>query len=659
MKLSNSSHIPFDKLEIKHLAKEVQAKYFNVNLALKQVISAKSKRLIYASLIPLDLAIYELNYAFGIVNHLLSVNDSAELRKIQAKFEPLITKLYLRLMQNSRIYNRYVDLDNSNTLDSELHKVVKNSLRDFYLSGIKLKTSDKTTLKQVQTKLSELNTKFEHNVLDATDHYSKYVTKKQLSSLDEETIAQYQTKRKARDSYKITLKLPSYLPIMQYCSNRLLRKTLYHAYTTLASKATPKWDNTNLIPQILHLRTQKAQLLGFNNYSEYAFYTKMARSSVEALDFLYNLAHQSRNKALSDLEELKDFAKIKNLNAYDIPYYSEALRKHKYSYSNLELKQYFPLPKVIEGLFKLINQLYGIRFKQNMDIPTWNEHVISYEVINRNQTIGYFYLDLYARVGKQGGAWMNALQEKYKTDKFDFLPMAYIICNFTPPLGDSPSLLTFDDVQTLFHETGHALHQLLSKVNHYAISGINGVEWDSVELPSQFMEYFAWNLDVLKLISSHVKTGDTIPQNLYNKLTHARHFQSGMDMLKQLEYSIYDILLHSQTKPVDYHKLLREVRDQIAVVFPPRYNTFPNTFTHIFSGGYACGYYSYKWAEVMACDVFSVFDQAGFANYKTHGMKFYKEVLSQGGLRDSATNFKQFMGRAPKIDALLKYSGIK
>ena len=389
----------------------------------------------------------------------------------------------------------------------------------------------------------------------------------------------------------------------------------------------------------------------------------MAQSAEQVVDFLYQLADKSKNHAQQDLAELKDFATsdcgIDKLEAWDIPYVSEKLQQHKYSYSNWELKQYFPLNRVIDGLFKLIYRLYKVEFKLNPLIPLWHPDMQAYDVIKNSENIGIIYMDLFARLGKQSGAWMNSMQDRYIADSINNKPNAGIMCNFTPPSSsEETSLLTFDEVQTLFHEMGHALHHLLTTVNHYTISGINGVEWDAVELPSQFMEYFVWNKKILDSISSHVNTGESIPDELYQKIINARHYQSGLMMVRQLEFAILDIRLHQLdiNTPDEYLQLSKQIRQQVAVIIPPEYNRFLNSFSHIFAGGYASGYYSYKWAEVLATDIFNLFDDLD--DYTELGNKFYTNILSRGGITPMLENFIAFMGREPQIAALLKYSGI-
>lgn len=617
----------------------------------------------------LHVRLYYLNQLWGLTGHLLAVNDTQEFRDLQTKFQPLITEFYVSLGQNEKIYKHYkwVKQHEYKMLDQTSQKVIDNEFREFFLSGIDLNKTKKTAFKHIQNELSTLATKFEQNVLDATDQYSKLVTAEQLPGVPHDVLqmlAGNASKAGHEGLYKLSLHAPCYVPIMQYCDNRDLREELYHEYVTRASEiASPDLDNTQIISQILKLRQEKAKLLNFNDFTELSLYTKMAENAKQILDFLYQLAGKSKAHALKDINELKAIAKqfnVPHLKAWDIPYFSEKLQQEKYSYSNEELKQYFQLPVVIDGLFKLIKQLYNIEFIPNHDIPTWHTDMQTFDVVKNGELIGNLYMDLSARNGKQSGAWMNSARDRFSYKGKTFTPQAYIICNFTPPIGDTPSLLTFDEVQTLFHEMGHALHHLLTRIDHFAISGINGVEWDAVELPSQFMEYFTWNYHILRTITKHIKSEDELPLELYNKLLASRHYQSGLQMLRQLEFAIFDLSLHQAlSSGIDYNALLNQIRKDIAVIIPPKYNRFPNTFSHIFAGGYASGYYSYKWAEVLATDIFAVFDSAGVEQYPQLGQKFHDNILSLGGLKPMLENFKSFMGRIPQIDALLKYSGVE
>ena len=661
--------IPFNSIDSAYLETKLEQELANTQATIQKLEqeSISSWDMIIS---PLQHSLYQLNQVWGIVGHLQGVKDSPELRSLHEKFLPILTELYVNLGQNQYLYKHIQQIkDNEfSSLDPEQQKVIDNELRDFRLSGITLPENKQREFKQIQNQLSELSTKFEHNVLDSTDSYAKYVTKDDLAGVPEDSLALYQAlaAQDEKEGYKISLHMPSYLPVMQFASNRKLREELYQAYSTRASELSNegKFDNSNLIREILRLRQQKAELLDFANYAELSLYNKMAETPKQVLDFLYSLADKSRPYAENDWQQLQQFARdtdgIEKLEAWDVAYYSEKLQLHKYSYSSNELKQYFQLPRVFDGLFALIHQLYNIEFKPNQNIPVWHSDVTTYDVILNGEITGHIYFDLYAREGKQPGAWMNSAQDRSVTSGEVRLPIAYIICNFTKPVGEKPSLLTFDDVQTLFHEMGHGLHHLLTVINNSSISGINGVEWDAVELPSQFMEYFAWDYSILAKLTAHIETNQVLPRELFDKVLASRYYQSGMQTLRQLEFAIFDLLLHSDFdySEGNYLELLAKLRREIAVVIPPSYNRFPNSFAHIFAGGYAAGYYSYKWAEVLACDVFSVFDGINGDEFTKLGDKFRTLILSQGGIRPMMENFKAMMGREPQIDALLKYSGM-
>ena len=651
----------FDKLCSSQLDKLLEA---NLTVAVDTLDQVESEiQISWNSLQDsLYLKLYNLSQIWVITNHLQSVNDSPELRKLKEKYQNKISEFYVRLGQSKKLYSilKYIKANESEHLDQEAIRIINNEFRDFKLSGIELDANKQTEFKNIQNKLTDLITKFEQNVMDATDSYSKTVDLEYLKGVPEDLLAQYKINN---NKYKITLHIPSYLPIMEYCENRVLREELYHQYVTRASEFNGgNFNNSQNICEILNLRHQKAQLLGFNDYTELSLFTKMAKDASEVLDFLYNLSEKSKEQAIKEFEELKDFAKINygidSLEPWDIPFISEKLQQYKYSYSNWELKQYFQLDKILDGLFKLIYELYQVEFKIRSDIPSWHPDTKVYELSKDNKSIGLIYLDLFARNGKQSGAWMNSMQDRFVSTSITKAPQATIICNFAPPTSDGIALLTFDEVQTLFHEMGHSLHHLLTTINHFNISGINGVEWDAVELPSQFMEYFAWDRKILNNISSHTKTGLSIPDELYQKLINARYYQSGLAMLRQIEFAVLDIKLHQAniSSSQDYLELTNKIRSQIAVIPQVGYNRFLNSFGHIFAGGYASGYYSYKWAELLATDIFSVFENK--ASYSILGNKFYNTILSQGGLNPMLDNFIAFMGREPEIDALLKNSGI-
>lgn len=665
--LTDYKFIPFDKISTTNIEEALNERLVMAQEAFNYIINAKesSWEMIANVFYP---AIYDLNQTWGVLSHLQSVADSEELRNLYEKFQPVITNFFTTSWQNEQFYTHFKNFQLKKDLDNETKRIISNELRDFKLSGVELSKEKKSEFRDAQMELNKQTTKFDQNILDSTDSYTKYCELDELTGIPEDILEQFHTAAKLdgkKAQYKITLKAPSYVPVMQYCSNRKLREELYYKYTTRASELGKKeFDNTNIIPHILELRHKKARLLGFKDYTELSLFNKMAENSKQVLDFLYELANKSKSQALSDFAELTQFAKnldnIDKLEGWDIAYYSEKLQEQKYSYSTNELKKYFQLPIVLDGLFKLIYQLYKVEFIKNPTIPTWHKDVETYDLVKDNLVIGHIYCDLYARSGKQSGAWMNSAQDRYIEEDIIKNPIAYIICNFASPLDGKNSLLTFDDVQTLFHEMGHALHHLLTKVNHYSISGINNVEWDAVELPSQFMEYFTWNYLILSTISKHEKSGSILPLELYNKLLNSRFFQSGLQMLRQLEFAIFDIMIHDQsnTNLDEYLKILNNVRRDVAVIIPPEYNRFPHSFSHIFSGGYAAGYYSYKWAEVLATDIFSRFDEVKMDKYEELGNKFLGTILSQGGLNPMLKNFTDFMGRKPEINALLKYSGI-
>ena len=487
-----SQFIPFNTIDINYLTTQLEQKITNVH-NIVAAIEASPISTWQTVVAPIHASLYELNFTWGIAEHLQSVKDSPELRELHEKYQPIITDLYVNLGQNQRLYQhtQAVKDQEYSKLNAEQQKVLDNDLRDFRLSGITLENDKQQEYKQIQTKTSELKTKFDHNVLDATDSYVKYVSLDELAGVHADSIAMYkaQAEQAQADGYKITLHMPNYLPIMQYASNRELRRELYQAYVTRASELSMdgKFDNSPIIRQILELRSQKARLLDFKTYANYSLYTKMAETPEQVLDFLYQLAHKSRVYAEHDLNELRTFAQqldgISELQAWDLAYYSEKLQEQKYSYSSNELKQYFPLPKAFIGLFGLIKQLYQVEFVANPTMPNWHSDVSSYDVMQQGKLIGHIYFDLYAREGKQSGAWMNSAQNRNMDNGEARLPIAYIICNFTKPIGTKPSLLSFDDVQTLFHEMGHGMHHLLTTIDNSAIAGINGVEWDAVELP--------------------------------------------------------------------------------------------------------------------------------------------------------------------------------
>jgi oligopeptidase A len=634
---------------------------------------------------PLDDANEKLGRAWGQVSHLHSVMDSPELREVYNANLPKITVYYAELGQNEALFAKFKALKASPAyagLSPARKKIVENELRDFRLGGAELPDDKKARFMQVQEELARLSAKFEENLLDATNDFTLFVgDPAELAGLPDDVLAMMKAAAESdgKTGYKITLHMPSYLPVMQYADNRALRERVYRAYVTRASEFPPatasgdngeaKWDNTPLIAGILRLRREAAELLGFKSYAQVSLEAKMADSPADVLKFLDELATRARPYAEKDFEELKAFARdelgLADLQAWDNTYVSEKLRVARYSFSDQEVKQYFPEPRVLAGLFKLVETLYGLHIREDR-APLWHPDVKFYTLTDHaGQRIGQFYLDLYARASKRGGAWMDdVITRRRKPDGMQ-TPVAYLNCNFSAPVGGKPALFTHDEVITLFHETGHGLHHLLTQIEELGVSGINGVEWDAVELPSQFMENFCWEWDVLKHMTAHVDTGAPLPRELFDKMLAAKNFQAGLQTLRQIEFASFDMHLHDDFDPNGSKSaldLLNDIRKQVAVIIPPAYNRFPNNFSHIFAGGYAAGYYSYKWAEVLSADAYALFEDeaegyGGVLNPEV-GHRFWSEILAQGGARPALESFKAFRGREPTIDALLRHNGM-
>lgn len=604
------------------------------------------------------------------VGHMNAVVNSPALREAYNDNLSKLTDFYADLGQDERLYAKFRALRNSKefeTLTPSQKKIVENELRDFRLGGAELPADKKARFKEIQEELSKLSSKFEENVLDNTNDYALYVEDEStLKGIPGDVLqaAAEAAKEDGKTGWKFTLHFPSYLPVLQYAENRELRETLYRAYATRASEfGKPEWDNTPLILQILKLRLESAQLLGFANYAELSVETKMAKSASEVNTFLHDLAQKAKPYALKDKAELEDYAVklgITDMQAWDVAYVSEKLREEKYAFSDLEVKQYFPENKVLAGLFKVVETIFGVHVNKSQT-PVWHEDASFYDINDHaGNLIGQFYLDLYARNNKRGGAWMDEAITRRKVDGKLTTPVAFLTCNFSAPVAGKPALFTHDEVLTMFHEFGHGLHHMLTQVDDYGVSGIKGVEWDAVELPSQFMENFCWEWVVLRHMTAHVDTGEQLPRALFDKMVAAKNFQAGMQTVRQIEFSLFDIRLHSELDPYGSKTaldLIEEVRDEVAVVRPPKWNRFPNNFTHIFSGGYAAGYYSYKWAEVLSADAYSMFEEDGVLSRET-GQRYWQEILAQGGSRPALESFTAFRGRAPNIDALLRHNGM-
>ena len=619
---------------------------------------------------PIEMVSEKISRAWGQIEHLNAVVNSDDLRKAYNDNLIKLTEFYTNLSQDEALYKKYQSLKDGEIFESltpPQKRIIDNVLREFKLGGAELNELEKARFKVIQEKLAKLSTQFEENILDATNEFSIFVgDADDLQGIPEENIkkAQSEAIEDKKEGYKFTLHFPSYLPVMQYAEDRNLRERLYRGYATRASElASPKFDNTKLIDEILALRYESAKLLGFNHFTEMSLVTKMAKSNEEVVSFLMDLANKAKPFALKDMEELSAFSKtlgIEKLEAWDIAYVSEKLRQAKYSFSENEVKQYFPEHRVLKGLFKVVETIFKLKIIKT-DAPTWHKDVSFYSIKNDgDELVGQFYFDLYARNHKRGGAWMDEAISRYKNSFESSHPVAFLTCNFSSPSENKPALFSHDDVITLFHEFGHGLHHMLTKVDEYSISGIKGVEWDAVELPSQFMENFCWEWDVVKHMTEHVDNKSPLPEALFKKMIEAKNFQSGMQTLRQIEFSLFDIRLHTQysdQNKINSLKLLETIRDEIAVVRPPAWNRFPNSFSHIFAGGYAAGYYSYKWAEVLASDAFSLFEEEGILSSNA-GQKFQEEVLSKGGSRPAMESFIAFRGRAPSVDALLRHSGM-
>ncbi|MDF1588853.1 MAG: oligopeptidase A [Gammaproteobacteria bacterium] len=624
--------------------------------------------------LPMEALDASIDRVWSPVSHLNSVMNSDELRIAYNACLPKLSEFGTELGQNEALFNAYKQLAESehyNKLDVAQKKVIDNAVRDFRLSGVELSQTDRDKFKQISQQLTELTARFEENLMDATHAWKKHITDDLLlSGLPESTIAMAEqfAKRDGLEGWLFTLDFPSYMPVMSYADNRELREEMYTAFATKASDQGPnagKWNNTDVMSDILKLRHELAQLIGFNNHAERSLATKMAQSPQHVLDFLNDLAARSKPIAEQEFEQLKTYAKEQGhdgeLQSWDVTYFAEKLRQQRYSISQEELKPYFPEDKVVLGLFAVVNRLYGLDIKERHDIDVWHKDVRFFDIFDENGELrGQFYLDLYARNHKRGGAWMDECLVRRQTEQGIQTPVAFLTCNFSEPVGDKPALFTHDEVTTLFHEFGHGLHHMLTKIDHAGVSGINGVAWDAVELPSQFMENWCWEREALDLISSHYQTGEVLPQDLFDKMIAARNFQSAMTMVRQLEFSLFDFRLHLEYKPDEANQvdnILAEVREQVSVVKPPKFNRFAHSFSHIFAGGYAAGYYSYKWAEVLSADAFSKFEEKGIFDRAT-GLEFLQSILEQGGSREPMELFVEFRGREPEIDALLRHSGI-
>ena len=629
----------------------------------------------WASLVePLEDIDDRINRAWSPVGHMNAVVNSDELREAYNACLPLLSEYATEVGQNDVLFQAYKSIAEGpefEKLDTAQRRIIENALRDFRLSGVDLPPAEKQRFKEIAQELSRLGSQFQDHVMDATQGWTRHVEDESLlAGLPDsaKAMAAHAASAKGLTGWLFTLEFPSYIAIMTYADDRVLRRELYTAYATRASDQGPnagQWDNTPVMEKLLALRHEEARLLGFKNFAELSLATKMAPGTDEVVAFLENLAERSRVSAEEDLAELRAFAEgelgINNPDAWDWTYASEKLRQKKYQLSEEEVRAYFPASRVVAGMFAVVERLYGLTIREKGGIDVWHPDARYYEIHDQvGELRGAFFLDLYARAKKRGGAWMDECVTRRRLADQVQIPVAYLTCNFTPPTGDAPALLRHDEVQTLFHEFGHGLQHMLTRIDHLGVSGIHGVEWDAVELPSQFMENFCWEPEALALISGHHETGEPLRKSLLDKMIAARNFQSGMQMLRQLEFSLFDFRIHRDYELAQggrIYSILDEVRRKVSVVFPPDFNRFPHSFSHIFGGGYAAGYYSYKWAEVLSSDAFSLFEERGIFDLQT-GREFMENILEKGGSQKAMELFVAFRGREPSIDALLRHNGL-
>ena len=662
----------FDQIKSEHVSTAIDVLLTSAAEALETVTRPEFPAEWQAIAKVLDVSTERLSSAWGAVSHLKSVADTPELRAAYNEVLPKVTEFWTTLGADERLYGKYKAV-NPASLDAAQQQALKNALRNFVLGGAELQGEAKTRYAAIQERMAELSQKFSENALDATDKFSLYVEKEALEGVpdDVQNTAREAAEKEGKPGYKLTLKMPCYLPVMQFAKSSDLRHQLYRAYVTRASDQAPAefaaLDNSAIIQEILQLREEEAKLLGYQNYAEVSVATKMADSPAKVIAFLRDLAQRARPYAEKDLADMRQFAAdhlgMPNPQAWDWPYIGEKLKEARYSFSEQEVKQYFTAPKVLQGLFKIIETLFEVSIREDQ-APVWHPAVGFYRLERNGQLVGQFYLDPPARAGKRGGAWMDDVRARWLRPDTQQLqtPVAHLVCNFAEGVDGQPPLLTHDDVITLFHEFGHGLHHMLTQVNERDVSGISGVEWDAVELPSQFMENFCWEWNVLKHMSAHVKTGEALPRELFDKMVASKNFQSGLQTLRQIEFALMDMLLHSEHRPQDdFMPVLQKVRAEVAVIQAPDFNRMAHTFSHIFAGGYAAGYYSYKWAEVLSADAYAAFEETAQADGSPSletGRRYREAILEAGGSRPALASFVAFRGREPSLNALLRHQGM-
>ncbi|WP_429018649.1 oligopeptidase A [Aeromonas veronii] len=673
--LTMDSLPPFSQIKPEQVQPAVIQAIADCKQKISDVLAQRDPHTWDSLIAPLEEVNDRLSRIWSPVSHLNSVLNSEALREAHDACLPLLSEFQTYVGQHEGLYQAYLALSQSDDfplLSGAQRKEIQNTLRDFRLSGIGLPAEAQQRYGEIQARLSELASRFSNNVLDATQGWHKLVADEaELAGLPDSvrSAARQMAELKGKEGWLFTLDIPSYLPVMMYADNRELRAEMYEAFTTRASDQGPnagKWDNSAIMSELLTLRRELAQLLGFANYAELSLATKMADKTEQVVSFLTDLAAKSLPQGKAELEEIRAFAAEQHgqseLAAWDLAYYAEKLKQHKFSISDEQLRPYFPASKVVKGLFEVVKRVFGMKVRERLGIDTWHPDVRFYDIFDADDELrGSFYLDLYAREHKQGGAWMDVcLGRRYRQDGSLQKPVAYLTCNFNGPVDGKPALFTHNEVVTLFHEFGHGIHHMLTRIDVAGVAGINGVAWDAVELPSQFLENWCWESEALAFISGHYETGEPLPADLLEKMLTARNFQAAMQMLRQLEFALFDFRLHQEfdpANPAQLPALLDEVRSQVAVMTPPAFNRFQHSFSHIFAGGYAAGYYSYKWAEVLSADAFSRFEEEGIFNPAT-GQSFLKNILEKGGSKEPMELFRAFRGREPKVDALLRHSGI-
>ncbi|MCZ4295879.1 oligopeptidase A [Vibrio sinaloensis] len=666
---------PFSQIKPEHVKPAVEKAIADCRAKIEQVLAGNTEPTWDNLVAPIEEVDDHLSRIWSPVSHMNSVMNSDELRDAYESCLPLLSEYGTWVGQHKGLFEAYKAMKASEafaSLTQAQKKTITDSLRDFELSGIGLPADEQHRYGEISKRMSELGSKFSNNVLDATMGWTKHIEdEEQLAGMPESALAAAKAAAEAKelDGYLLTLDIPSYLPVMTYCDNQELRKELYEAYVTRASDRGPKageWDNTEIINEQLKLRFEIARMLGFSTYSEKSLATKMAESPSQVLGFLNDLASKAKPQGEREVEELRQFAKsefgVDELNLWDIAYYSEKQKQHLFQISDEELRPYFPEAKAVSGLFEVLNRVFGMTVKEREGVDTWHESVRFFDIFDADDQLrGSFYLDLYAREHKRGGAWMDECRVRRINEQGELqTPVAYLTCNFNRPVGDKPALFTHDEVVTLFHEFGHGIHHMLTQVETGAVSGINGVPWDAVELPSQFLENWCWEEEALAFISGHFETGEPLPKEMLEKMLAAKNFQSAMFILRQLEFGLFDFTLHTQFDPDIGPRVLEtlaDVKSKVAVLPSLEWNRFSHSFSHIFAGGYSAGYYSYLWAEVLSADAFSRFEEEGIFNTET-GKSFLNNILEMGGSEEPMELFKRFRGREPQIDALLRHAGI-